>query len=88
MTELRKAFREISMEQNVTVSTISDRWNWALESSGDFSVASVRKAIDDKLLLEVDSKTRWIKYVPIKVNAHAGKVKTDSLPTRFNISRR
>nr|GEX58868.1 glucose-methanol-choline oxidoreductase, FAD/NAD(P)-binding domain protein [Tanacetum cinerariifolium] len=55
---------------------------------GDFSVASVRKVIDDKSLSEVDSKTRWIKYVPIKVNVHAWKVKTDSLPTRFNVSRR
>nr|GEW61773.1 RNA-directed DNA polymerase, eukaryota [Tanacetum cinerariifolium] len=44
--------------------------------------------IDDKSLPEVDSKTRWIKYVPIKVNVHAWKVKTDSLPTRFNVSRR
>nr|GEU49950.1 basic 7S globulin 2-like [Tanacetum cinerariifolium] len=59
-----------------------DRWIWALESSGDFFAASVRKVIDDKSLLEVDSKTRWIKYVPIKVNVHAWKVKTDSLPTR------
>nr|GEY49811.1 putative RNA-directed DNA polymerase, eukaryota, reverse transcriptase zinc-binding domain protein [Tanacetum cinerariifolium] len=58
------------------------------ESSGDFSVASVRKVIDDKSLSEVDSKTRWIKYAPIKVNVHASKVKTDSLPTRFNVSRR
>nr|GEV58164.1 RNA-directed DNA polymerase, eukaryota, reverse transcriptase zinc-binding domain protein [Tanacetum cinerariifolium] len=39
-------------------------------------------------LPEVDSKTRWIKYVSIKVNVHAWKVKTDSLPTRFNVSRR
>ncbi|GJW01789.1 retrovirus-related pol polyprotein from transposon TNT 1-94 [Tanacetum coccineum] len=46
------------------------------------------KIIDDKLLLDVDSKTRWIKYVPIKVNVHAWKVKTDSLPTRFNVSSR
>ncbi|GKC09769.1 RNA-directed DNA polymerase, eukaryota, reverse transcriptase zinc-binding domain protein [Tanacetum coccineum] len=82
-------FDELSdLLQNVTLSPISDRWNRALESSGDFSVASVRKAIDDKSLPEVDSKTRWIKYVPIKVNVHAWKVKTDSLPTRFNISRR
>ncbi|GJZ89218.1 hypothetical protein Tco_0661000 [Tanacetum coccineum] len=29
-----------------------------------------------------------IKLVPIKVNVHAWKVKIDSLPTRFNISRR
>nr|GEU45700.1 RNA-directed DNA polymerase, eukaryota, reverse transcriptase zinc-binding domain protein [Tanacetum cinerariifolium] len=54
----------------------------------DFSVASVRKVIDDKSFSKVDSKTRWIKYVPIKVNVHAWKVKTDSLPTRFNVSRR
>nr|GEV18268.1 RNA-directed DNA polymerase, eukaryota [Tanacetum cinerariifolium] len=67
---------------------IEDRWIWALESSGDFSVASVRKVIDNKSLPEVDSKTRWIKYVPIKVNVHAWKVKTDSLLTRFNVSRR
>ncbi|GKE71311.1 RNA-directed DNA polymerase, eukaryota, partial [Tanacetum coccineum] len=67
---------------------MSDRWKWDLESSGDFSVASVRKIIDDKSLSDVDLKTRWIKYVPIKVNVHAWKVKTDSLPTRFNVSRR
>nr|GEV30049.1 RNA-directed DNA polymerase, eukaryota [Tanacetum cinerariifolium] len=66
----------------------SCRWIWALESSGYFSVASVRKVIDDKSISEVDSKTRWIKYVHIKVNVHAWKVKTDSLPTRFNVSRR
>ncbi|GKC10430.1 RNA-directed DNA polymerase, eukaryota [Tanacetum coccineum] len=64
------------------------RWKWDLESSGDFSVASVRKIIDDKSLSDVDSKTRWIKYVPIKMNVHAWKVKTDSLPTRFNVSHR
>ncbi|GKE40501.1 RNA-directed DNA polymerase, eukaryota, partial [Tanacetum coccineum] len=46
------------------------------------------KIIDDKSLSDVDSKTRWIKYVPIKVNVHAWKVKTDCLPTRFNVSRR
>nr|GEV71339.1 RNA-directed DNA polymerase, eukaryota, reverse transcriptase zinc-binding domain protein [Tanacetum cinerariifolium] len=55
------------------------------ESSGYFSVASVRKVIDDKSLAEVDSKTRWIKYAPIKVNVHAWKVKTDSLPTRQTV---
>ncbi|GJR65771.1 RNA-directed DNA polymerase, eukaryota [Tanacetum coccineum] len=61
---------------------------WALEGSGDFSVASVRKLIDDKRLPVVSSKTRWIKAVPIKVNVHAWKVSLDCLPTRLNISRR
>nr|GEU30766.1 RNA-directed DNA polymerase, eukaryota [Tanacetum cinerariifolium] len=73
---------------DITLTPTSDRWIWALESSRDFSVASVRKVIVDKSLSEVDSKTRWIKYVPIKVNVHAWKVKTYSLPTRFNVSRR
>ncbi|GKA86838.1 reverse transcriptase domain-containing protein [Tanacetum coccineum] len=44
---------------------------------GEFSVASVRKLIDDNMLPEVASKTRWIKAVPIKVNVHAWKVKLD-----------
>nr|GEX71788.1 RNA-directed DNA polymerase, eukaryota [Tanacetum cinerariifolium] len=44
--------------------------------------------IDDFMLPEVSSKTRWIKAVPIKVNVHAWKVKLDGVPTRLNISRR
>nr|GEV24220.1 RNA-directed DNA polymerase, eukaryota, reverse transcriptase zinc-binding domain protein [Tanacetum cinerariifolium] len=67
---------------------IFDRWVWSLEGSGDFTVSLVRKLIDDVLLSEVSTKTRWIKAVPIKVNVHAWKVKIDFLPTRFNISRR
>nr|GEY70475.1 RNA-directed DNA polymerase, eukaryota [Tanacetum cinerariifolium] len=55
---------------------------------GDFSVASVRNLIDSKMLPNLEYKTRWINYVPIKVNVHAWKITTDSLPTRFNISRR
>ncbi|GKB50184.1 RNA-directed DNA polymerase, eukaryota, reverse transcriptase zinc-binding domain protein [Tanacetum coccineum] len=50
--------------QDVSLTPISDRWIWSLEGSGDFSVASTRKAIDDKRLPAVNSKTRWIKYVP------------------------
>nr|GEX17403.1 RNA-directed DNA polymerase, eukaryota, reverse transcriptase zinc-binding domain protein [Tanacetum cinerariifolium] len=65
-----------------------DRWFWALEGLGEFTITSVRKMIDDFMLPEVSSKTRWIKAVPIKVNVHAWKVKLDGLPTRLNISRR
>ncbi|GJZ28167.1 RNA-directed DNA polymerase, eukaryota [Tanacetum coccineum] len=53
--------------QDVSLTPISDRWIWSLEGSGDFYVASTRKAIDDKRLLVVNSKTRWIKYVSIKI---------------------
>ncbi|GJT98978.1 RNA-directed DNA polymerase, eukaryota, reverse transcriptase zinc-binding domain protein [Tanacetum coccineum] len=63
-----------------------DRWSWSLVGSGDFSVSSVRKFIDDVLLPKTSTKTSWIKAVPIKINVHAWKVKHDYLPTRFKIS--
>nr|GEY69912.1 RNA-directed DNA polymerase, eukaryota, reverse transcriptase zinc-binding domain protein [Tanacetum cinerariifolium] len=79
----QEQFDELSaLVYDVTLTPMSDRWIWTLKSSGDFFVASVRKVIDDKSLSKIDSKTRWIKYVPIKVNVHAWKVKIDSLPTR------
>ncbi|GJU03453.1 hypothetical protein Tco_1113791 [Tanacetum coccineum] len=64
------------------------KWIWSLESLGEFSVASVRKLIDDKMLPDVANKTRWIKNVPIKVNVLAWKVRLDSLPGRTHHFRR
>ncbi|GJZ55372.1 RNA-directed DNA polymerase, eukaryota [Tanacetum coccineum] len=82
-------FNELSaLVHDVSLIPMSDRWKWDLESSRDFFIASVRKIIADNSLSDVDSKTRWKKYMSIKVNVHAWKVKTDSLPTRFNVSRR
>nr|GEZ55403.1 RNA-directed DNA polymerase, eukaryota, reverse transcriptase zinc-binding domain protein [Tanacetum cinerariifolium] len=43
-----------------------DRWFWALEGSGEFTIMSVRKLIDDVMLPEVSSKTRWIKAVLLR----------------------
>nr|GFC18236.1 RNA-directed DNA polymerase, eukaryota [Tanacetum cinerariifolium] len=68
-----------------------DNWiggGYALKSLGVFSVASVRKVIDEKRLSNVITMTRWIKCVPIKVNVLAWKIKVDALLTRLNISRR
>ncbi|GKF49391.1 RNA-directed DNA polymerase, eukaryota [Tanacetum coccineum] len=67
---------------------MQDRWFSSLSGSEDFSVASVRQFIDDHLLPEVSSKFCWRKFVPIKVNILAWKVKLDVLPTRFNLSKR
>ncbi|GJS94449.1 RNA-directed DNA polymerase, eukaryota, reverse transcriptase zinc-binding domain protein [Tanacetum coccineum] len=53
---------------------LRDSWVWSLDGSGEFTVASVRRLIDDRMLPEISSKTRWIKAVPIKVNVHAWKV--------------
>ncbi|GJT19888.1 RNA-directed DNA polymerase, eukaryota, partial [Tanacetum coccineum] len=57
------------------------RWVWCLTGSGEFSVASARRYIDDHMLPGVSSKTTWLKAVPIKINVHAWKVKLDSFPT-------
>nr|GEX82792.1 RNA-directed DNA polymerase, eukaryota [Tanacetum cinerariifolium] len=70
------------------LSQMDYRWKWELDSAGDFTVNSARKLIDARTLPVMESCTRWVKFVPIKVNVHAWKVKLDALPTRFNVSRR
>ncbi|GJZ49884.1 RNA-directed DNA polymerase, eukaryota, reverse transcriptase zinc-binding domain protein [Tanacetum coccineum] len=74
--------------EGVVLGVTPDRWYWTLDGSGEFSVASARKVIDDNRFSEVSTQTRWIKAVPIKVNIHAWKVRMDCLSTRLNISRR
>ncbi|GKA04232.1 RNA-directed DNA polymerase, eukaryota [Tanacetum coccineum] len=77
-----------SQLEGVTLGISSDIWVWSLVGTGEFSVASVRKLVDDIRLPEVSSQSRWIKEVPIKVNVLSWKVRLDGLPTRLNISRR
>ncbi|GKC89735.1 RNA-directed DNA polymerase, eukaryota [Tanacetum coccineum] len=78
----------VEQHQFDSLVNIRDKWIWSLQNSGDFTVASIRKLIDEFTLSEVSSSTRWIKAVPIKVNVLAWKIKLDNLPTRLNISRR
>nr|GEZ31661.1 RNA-directed DNA polymerase, eukaryota, reverse transcriptase zinc-binding domain protein [Tanacetum cinerariifolium] len=44
--------------EGVILTNSRDRWIWTLEGSGEFSVTSVRKLIDDNMLSESDMKTR------------------------------
>ncbi|GKE56146.1 RNA-directed DNA polymerase, eukaryota, reverse transcriptase zinc-binding domain protein, partial [Tanacetum coccineum] len=82
-------FAEFSiLLQQVVLAQGSDRWTWTVNGSGQFSVASVRKIIDNKLCSGGENSTRWIRCVPNKINIHAWKVMTESLATRFDISRR
>ncbi|GJU54845.1 RNA-directed DNA polymerase, eukaryota, reverse transcriptase zinc-binding domain protein [Tanacetum coccineum] len=50
--------------EDVSLIDMKDMWSWSLEGSGEFSVASVRKMLDDRNLPVVSSKTRWINVVP------------------------
>nr|GEX64593.1 RNA-directed DNA polymerase, eukaryota [Tanacetum cinerariifolium] len=82
MEKLKNMIDPVSLKQG------KDSWVWSMDTSGMYSVASVRNLIDSCLLPSSGLKTRWIRYVPIKVNIFAWKVMTNSLPTKFNISRR
>ncbi|GJT00921.1 retrotransposon protein, putative, ty1-copia subclass [Tanacetum coccineum] len=48
----------------------------------------VRNLLDDVFLAKAPIATRWIKYVPIKLNVFAWKVHLNRLPTRVNLQHR
>ncbi|GJS10559.1 RNA-directed DNA polymerase, eukaryota [Tanacetum coccineum] len=75
-----------SKMSSVLLSSSSDRWYWSLDPSGTFTVKSAREFIDDFILPKADSPTRWVRYIPIKLNIFAWKVSMDKLPTRLNLS--
>ncbi|GKD73403.1 RNA-directed DNA polymerase, eukaryota, reverse transcriptase zinc-binding domain protein [Tanacetum coccineum] len=74
--------------REVILVPMADRFRWSLASNGEFSVSSIRKVLDDNFLPQGVSSTRWVKYVPIKVNILAWKLKMNVLPVRFNLSLR
>ncbi|KAJ9566373.1 hypothetical protein OSB04_002339 [Centaurea solstitialis] len=62
-----------------------DRWSWALECNGNFSVASLRHALDDMSLRRSGICTKWLKAVPAKVRLLNWRVKLNKLPTKDNL---
>ncbi|GJU33007.1 RNA-directed DNA polymerase, eukaryota [Tanacetum coccineum] len=67
---------------------MEDRWVWDLNEEGVFCVKDVRNLLDDVFLPKAPIATRWIKYVPIKLNVFAWKVHLNRLPTRVNLQHR
>ncbi|GKE45288.1 RNA-directed DNA polymerase, eukaryota [Tanacetum coccineum] len=63
----------------------SDRWYCSLSSSGDFCVKEVRTTIDDMALPSYPEPTRWVKFIPIKINIFVWPARRDCLPTRHNL---
>ena len=74
--------------KDIKLNSHDDCWTWNLEKSGNFSVASVRKKVDEESFRSLDIESRWNKFVPIKVNVLVWKLMNNFLPTRFNISRK
>ncbi|GKD90202.1 RNA-directed DNA polymerase, eukaryota [Tanacetum coccineum] len=67
------------------LSNMEDRWTWDLNSDRVFRVKDVRNLLDDHFLPKVATATRWVKFVPIKINIFAWKLYLDRLPTRSNL---
>nr|GEY98302.1 RNA-directed DNA polymerase, eukaryota [Tanacetum cinerariifolium] len=55
---------------------------------GVFRVKEVRNCIDDIFLPSQVIDTRWVRFVPIKVNIFIWRARQDCLPTRVNLVRR
>ncbi|GKB38585.1 RNA-directed DNA polymerase, eukaryota [Tanacetum coccineum] len=51
-------------------------------------VKEVRNCIDDIFLPSQVIETRWVRFVPIKVNIFIWRARQDCLPTRVNLVRR
>ncbi|GJV25458.1 RNA-directed DNA polymerase, eukaryota [Tanacetum coccineum] len=74
--------------EGTILSSLEDRWVWDLNGEGVFCVKDVRNLLDDVFLPKAPIATRWIKYVPIKLNVFAWKVHLNRLPTRVNLQHR
>ncbi|GKC69453.1 RNA-directed DNA polymerase, eukaryota, partial [Tanacetum coccineum] len=59
--------------RSISLVPMNDRWVWNLESTGDFSVSSIRRKIDEMYLPNSSERTRWLRF-PIKVNILGEKI--------------
>ncbi|PWA81657.1 hypothetical protein CTI12_AA183240 [Artemisia annua] len=77
-----------SLLASVSLSNSCDRWFCDLAGDGEFRVKEVRNFIDDLTLPSQSEPTRWVRFIPIKVNIFAWRARLDCLPTRVNLARR
>ncbi|GJR42294.1 zf-CCHC domain-containing protein [Tanacetum coccineum] len=55
---------------------------------GNIRVKDIRNSIDDLFLPSGPETTRWVKFIPIKINVFTWRARRDCLPTRANLIRR
>nr|GEV56436.1 RNA-directed DNA polymerase, eukaryota [Tanacetum cinerariifolium] len=77
-----------SVSGSVTLSVSKDSWIYDLNGDGVFRVKEVRTILDEIFLPSAVDATRWVKYIPIKINVFAWRARLDRLPTRSNLVRR
>nr|GEY36831.1 RNA-directed DNA polymerase, eukaryota [Tanacetum cinerariifolium] len=72
----------MSMLGTISLSSSPDRWVCDLNGDGVFRVKDIRSTLDDLFLPSSGVATRWVKYVPIKVNIFTWRARLDRLLTR------
>ncbi|GKC96175.1 reverse transcriptase domain, reverse transcriptase zinc-binding domain protein [Tanacetum coccineum] len=77
--------------QNVVVSNdCRDRWRWALQDDGNFTVKALSRVVEDKILCVENGAlaTLWNSWVPKKVNIFIWRALKGRLPVREELDRR
>nr|GEZ71728.1 RNA-directed DNA polymerase, eukaryota [Tanacetum cinerariifolium] len=74
--------------ESVSLSHSCDRWICDLSGDGEFRVKEVRNFLDNLFLPSYADATRWVNYIPIKINVFVWRALRNFLPTRVNLSRR
>ncbi|GJV50140.1 zinc finger, CCHC-type containing protein [Tanacetum coccineum] len=72
----------------LNLSNTPDTWNYTLDPSLLFSVASFRRHVESSCLSPSLDPIRWNKHLPIKVNIYAWRLCLDRLPTRVNLDKK
>ncbi|XP_076885917.1 uncharacterized protein LOC143535587 [Bidens hawaiensis] len=72
----------------VVLSEAKDKWVWEADSGGIFSVASVKSLLNRGRNLQKNNETRWVSWVPIKVNVLMWRIEMERIPTRLALVRR
>ncbi|GKE39699.1 RNA-directed DNA polymerase, eukaryota [Tanacetum coccineum] len=73
---------------SVSLSSSLDRWVCNAFGDGIFRVKDIQNSIDDLFLPSGPEITRWVKFIPIKINVFTWRARRDCLPTRANLIRR
>ncbi|GJS16186.1 RNA-directed DNA polymerase, eukaryota, reverse transcriptase zinc-binding domain protein [Tanacetum coccineum] len=86
---IRDMFTDLTAEiQQIQLTSDEDSWQWLLGKNGVFTVGKTRKRIDSFILLVLDTRTRWSKFLPRRINVFMWRLALDRLPHRFNLLRR
>lgn len=84
----RKLGELLLIINQVTISHDKDIWRWNLDGQSEFTVNEARRYIDRLTLPENFLETRWNRFIPSKVNICGWRIRLDTIPTRWNLSRK